>query len=233
MIRIGICDDEEKMRRSLRIPLERTLELSGQDYRILEYDSGETLLCHVKTDQPDILFLDIEMKALNGMETARALRKQKSEAILIFVTAFPDFVFQGYDVHAFHYILKPYREQKIAEVLTQALKELDVRLEQFFTIELKAGTRRLSLKNVSAFMSDRRKITGFMENEEVEFYGKLTDVAEELPDYFIRIHNRYLANLNHITALNKEGCICGGRMLPVSRAYKQQLEVAFAKSLLR
>ena len=71
MINIGICDDEAPMRRLLRAPLEQKLQLLGEDYRIFEYDCGETLVTRPETEWLDILFLDIEMKQLNGMETVR------------------------------------------------------------------------------------------------------------------------------------------------------------------
>ena len=119
MIHIGICDDEASLRKSLRILLETKLQLMGEDYRISEYDSGEGLIANEGTAWPDILFLDIEMKQLSGMDTARLLRKKEARTILIFVTAYPDFVFQGYEVHAFHYILKPYEEHKIRNVLSE------------------------------------------------------------------------------------------------------------------
>lgn len=233
MLTIGICDDEAKMRKALRVPLEKKLQLLGEEYRILEFDCGESLLSHSQTDGLDLLFLDIEMKELNGMDTAKALRRRESNVILIFVTAYPDFVFQGYEVHAFHYILKPYEERKIADVLEQAHKELGRHEEQFFTIEQKSGTIRIPLKKIAAFVSDRRKITVLTDDGQPEFYGKLCDIQTDLPDYFIRIHNRYLVNLNFVTALEKDGCLCAGQLLPVSRTYRQQLEIAFAKALLR
>lgn len=232
MITLGICDDEPKMRKTLKATLETKLQLLGEQYQILEYDSGETLLAGCRTDGLDILFLDIEMNGVNGMETARALRRMEADTILIFVTAYPDYVFQGYEVHAFHYILKPYKEQKILEVLEQALSQIKNMEEQFYTVEQKSGILRVPLKSIIAFCSDRRKISILTEDEKLEFYGKLNDVEAGLPDYFIRIHNRYLANLNYITALDPDGCICKGRLLPVSRTYRRQLEIAFARALL-
>ena len=93
MISIGICDDEAPTRRALRTPLERKLQLLGISYRILEYDSGEALFSHPECAYLDILFLDIEMRQMNGMETAKNLRKRNAHTLLIFVTAYPDFVF--------------------------------------------------------------------------------------------------------------------------------------------
>ena len=234
MINIGICDDEASMRRLLRAPLEQKLQLLGADYRIFEYDCGETLLTRPETEWLDILFLDIEMKQLSGMETARNLRKRDSHTLLIFVTAYPDFVFQGYEVHAFHYILKPYEERKIQAVLEQALEELGKHREQYFTLEQKSGILRIPLKRILAFSSDRRKVViSLKDGSRPDFYGKLDEVESGLPDYFVRCHNRHLVNLNFVSALEKDRCICGQKQFTVSRAFRQPLEIAFARLLLR
>lgn len=233
MLNIGICDDEASMRKALRIPLERKLQLLGEDYRIFEYDSGEALIGHLETETPDLLFLDIEMKNLSGMDTARTLRERDAHTLLIFVTAYPDYVFQGYEVHAFHYILKPYEEYKIQKVLEQALKELGKSREQFFLVEQKSGALKIPLKTILAFSSNRRKVTVLLtDGKKTDFYGKLDEIEEGLPDYFVRCHNRHLINLNHVTALEKDRCVCGALHFPVSRACKQPLEIAFARLLL-
>lgn len=234
MINIGICDDEAPMRKSLRASLEQTLQLTGADYRIFEYDSGVALMRDQEARWLDILFLDIEMKDLNGMDTAKALRRQNTHTLLIFVTAYPDFVFQGYEVHAFHYILKPYEEQKIKNVLAQALAELGKNAEQSFILEQKSGTCKVPMKKIVAFSSDKRKVVISLENgDKLDFYGKLDTVAEDLPDYFVRCHNRHLVNLNFVTTLEKNSCICKNHTFPVSRAYRNTLEIAFARLLLR
>ena len=106
-MKIAICDDEKKLRSGLKHVIEMKLQLDGVDYEIAEYECGEDLLAGIGGNPPDILFLDIEMKGLDGMETARELRKKNQDTVIVFVTAYPDFVFQGYEVRAFHYILKP------------------------------------------------------------------------------------------------------------------------------
>ena len=123
MVKIGICDDQPEMRKPLRQILEQVLQLQGVEYLISESESGEELTAGISCLDIDILFLDIEMRSLDGIETAKLLRKKGMKGIIIFITAYPDFVFQGYEVHAFHYILKPYRKEKIEEVLRQALHE--------------------------------------------------------------------------------------------------------------
>ena len=233
MVKIGICDDETEMRKPLRQILEQVLQLQGVEYLISESESGEELTAGISCLDIDILFLDIEMRSLDGIETAKLLRKKGMKSIIIFVTAYPDFVFQGYEVHAFHYILKPYRKEKIEEVLRQALHELDLSKEQYFVIEQKARVIRIPLSQTIAFQSDRRKVEALLEEDFVAFYGRIDEVCRELPSCFIRIHNRYIVNLNYVTTLEKDRCILGSRSFPVSRAFRQELETAFARAMLK
>ncbi len=94
---------------------------------LLLYQSGEELLL---TDaEPDILLLDIQMSGKNGMETARELRRKSKKTILIFVTALEDFVFQAFDVGAFHYLVKPFDDNKFTEVLGNAVREYEAVME--------------------------------------------------------------------------------------------------------
>lgn len=233
MVKIGICDDESEMRKPLRQILEQVLQLQGVEYLISESESGEELTAGISCLDIDILFLDIEMRSLDGIETAKLLRKKGMKSIIIFVTAYPDFVFQGYEVHAFHYILKPYRKEKIEEVLRQALHELDLSKEQYFVIEQKARVIRIPLSQTIAFQSDRRKVEALLEEDFVAFYGRIDEVCRELPSCFIQIHNRYIVNLNYVTTLEKDRCILGSRSFPVSRAFRQELETAFARAMLK
>ena len=241
-MRIAICDDEKKLRNSLRRVLETQLQLDGVDYEIQEYECGEDLLAKIEHNVPDILFLDIEMNGMDGMETARELRRKYQDTVLIFVTAYPDFVFQGYEVHAFHYILKPYKEEKIREVLGKAVEETGLSQEKYYLVEQKAGTLRLPFGRVLYFKSEGRTVEALLDNgdmeasaayEIVKFYGKLGEIEEEMPSFFIRIHNRYLVNLKYVDKLEASSLECGGQSLPDSRAYKQATAVAFAKLMLK
>lgn len=233
MVKIGICDDEPEMRKPLRQILEQVLQLQGVEYLISESESGEELTAGISCLDIDILFLDIEMRSLDGIETAKLLRRKGMKGIIIFVTAYPDFVFQGYEVHAFHYILKPYRKEKIEKVLRQALHELDLSKERYFVIEQKARVIRIPLSQTIAFQSDRRKVEALLEEDFVAFYGRIDEVCRELPSCFIRIHNRYIVNLNYVTTLERDRCILGSRSFPVSRAFRQELETAFARAMLK
>ncbi len=231
MITVAACDDDNTQRNSLKVLIDRTLSLLGTEYRIIEFECGEALLR--KSTSLDILFLDIEMPGINGVETAKLIRQTNNHAVIIFVTSYPDYVFQGYEVKALNYILKPYKESKIIELLKEALVELKAKAEQYYMLEQKSGMLKLALNEVFYFQSDRRNIVANTKGGVITFYHKLNELEKELPAFFVRIHNRYLVNMNYVTQVNADVVVCTGQHIPISRAYQQSVFIAFAKMMLK
>lgn len=233
MLNIAICDDEKQLRRKLKSAVVTELELKAVDVQISEFADGEELLAAIIRTDFDIIFLDIEMPKLNGIEAAKKLRANAQKGVIIFVTAYPDFVFQGYEVHALNYILKPCENRRIIQVLNDALTELNENKDKFYAVETKGGVYKLNLSETYYFSSDKRKINAIIKGDIIDFYGKLDDLATELPDFFIRIHQRYLVNLNYVNEVENSIAIVNGDKLPVSRNRHHDLMVGFAKTMLR
>lgn len=166
------------------------------------------------------------------MATAREIRKKTTAPEIIFVTSYPDFVFQGYEVQALNYILKPYRREKIVSVLHTALERLGRDTEKYYLVESKGQTLRLPLDQVRYFSSDRRSVNAVTPEDFYTFYKKLSELETELPENFVRIHNRYLVNLKHVQSIQGNSVLIGEEELPVSRSCKQDLAIAFAKYML-
>ena len=126
MLAIGLCDDNYDARLALRSALERLLETQGQRARLLEFSSGEGLLGWLDKHpgELNLIFLDMEMGDLNGMDTARRLRQRDETLPLVFVSRYPDHVFEGYQVGALAYLLKPPTPQQLEDVLTRAAAAL-------------------------------------------------------------------------------------------------------------
>lgn len=232
MLNLVICDDERTLRNDLRKVLETELELCGQTFKIAEFDCGEALVRALNDSVFDIIFLDIEMKDLDGVATAREIRKRTSAPEIIFVTSYPDFVFQGYEVQALNYILKPYQKEKIISVLHTALERLGRDSEKYYMVESRGQTLRLPLSRIKYFFSDRRSVNAVTAEETHTFYGKLSDLETELPENFVRIHNRYLVNLKYVQSIQGNSVQMAEEELPVSRSCKQDLAIAFAKYML-
>ena len=96
MLKLAVCDDEKVFRSDLKRILGMELDLCGIDYHITEFASGEELIAGLEKTDCQILFLDIEMKGMDGVAAARKLREMKRQMEIIFVTSYADFVFQGY-----------------------------------------------------------------------------------------------------------------------------------------
>ena len=232
MLQLAVCDDERVFRSDLRKLLGTELELCGIDYHISEFTSGEELIAGLEKADCQILFLDIEMKGIDGVEAARRLRETKRQVEIIFVTSYADFVFQGYEVRALNYILKPYEPEKIAAVLHTAPEALDIEAEKYYVIDQRGGSIRVPLSSVKYFSSDRRTVHAVTTEQEYTFYEKLSDLETELPDTFVRIHNRYLVHLKYLEAVRQNTAVVDGEELPVSRSCKSGLSIAFAKYML-
>ena len=232
MLQLAVCDDEKIFRSDLRKILGTELELCGIDYHISEFTSGEELIAGLEKADCQILFLDIEMKGIDGVEAARRLRETKRQMEIVFVTSYADFVFQGYEVRALNYILKPYEPEKIAAVLHTALEALDIEAEKYYVIDQRGGSIRVPLSSVKYFSSDRRTVHAVTTEQEYTFYEKLSDLETELPDTFVRIHNRYLVHLKYLDAVRQNTAVVDGEELPVSRSCKSGLSIAFAKYML-
>lgn len=233
MLKIAICDDEKRFRTDLQRVLEQELDLNGYEFGIEEYASGEELIRELSKKSYDICFLDIEMRKLNGVETAKELRKRDKSAEIIFVTSHPDFVFQGYEVQALHYILKPYQKEKILEVLHLALERCKKGQEQTFYVEQRGISVKLMLDKILYFYSDRHCVAAVTADEERSFSGKLDETQKGLPGGFQRIHNRYLVNMKHIENLSaSQVTLSNGIQLPVSRSLKQELAINYARYML-
>lgn len=232
MLQLAVCDDEKVFRSDLRKILGTELELCGIDYHISEFTSGEELIAGLEKADCQILFLDIEMKGIDGVEAARRLRETKRQMEIVFVTSYADFVFQGYEVRALNYILKPYEPEKIAAVLHTALEALDIEAEKYYVIDQRGGSIRVPLSSVKYFSSERRTVYAVTTEREYTFYEKLSDLETELPDTFVRIHNRYLVHLKYLEAVRQNTAVVDGEELPVSRSCKSGLSIAFAKYML-
>lgn len=236
MLRIAICDDEENARDALRIQLEKLTDES-EDEIVYEFSNGRTCVNWLTAHpgEVDLLFLDVEMKTLNGMDAARKIRTVNHNLLIVFVTGYADYVFDGYQVDALDYLIKPSSPEKLQSVLTRAKKLLTGQAEKFFVLKNTEGIYRLPYDDILYFFSDRRYINLVTPSKTYTFYGKLNDIEQQLQKNFIRIHQRYLVNSDKVTFLGNDYVTVDNpacEKLPVSRACKKEAYVKLAKMLL-
>ncbi len=233
---IAICDDNQENRLSLRWLLESILESRQMEHTIYEFSSGETLLLWMEKhhNEIDLLFLDIEMGTLNGMETAKKLRAGSDTLQIVFVTGFSDYVFDGYGVGALDYLLKPAKREQLEDILSRTLARRCTDAKRTYSCRNGDTWYRIPYKEILYFESDRRKVKCITSNRSYEFYGKLDEVAQELPGSdFVRIHQRYLVRADAIGQICGNEVQVGAHTLPISRSYHQQALLALTRNALK
>ena len=219
MLRIGICDDVYDARLVLRSTLERVLERRTEG-QFFEFSSGEGLLRWLghHAGELDLVFLDMEMGELDGMETARRLRGADGGLQLVFVTGYADHVFDGYSVGALGYLMKPPKAEQLEEVLDRAQAALYRELDRAYVCRSGDTHYRIPIGNILYFVSDRRQVKCVTSGREYTFYGKLDAVAAEVSSGFVRLHQRYLVRAAVDRVEGSEAVLSDGTRLPISRS---------------
>ena len=237
MLRIGICDDQLNARDALRFELEKILRDESEQI-VYEFSTGASAVRWLEKHpgEIDLLFLDVEMDGIIGMDAAAQIRNFDKEICLVFVTGYTDYVFDGYKVNALDYVIKPASAKKLLDVLKRVREQLSDKYDKTFSFKNPEGTYRLPLSNIAYFYSDKRKVNIVCTSRErslsYSFYGKLDEVEAKLSHAFVRIHQRYLVNPAHVERIGSENITIAGACLPMSRALKESAAVKLAKAML-
>ena len=233
-MKLAICDDEKRIR---DIIAESVKEVS-EKIEIEFYADAKGILS--ASFDCDILFLDIQMPGIDGMGAARMLRSSGKKTVIVFVTALEDQVFNAFDVGAFNYIVKPFTKAKIIEVFKRAVKQAeDQRLveaaiseqeEAGRTITVKSGgtNTRVILSEVQyAEIYDRRIILHMESSDDIEYYGRISDLENIAGKDFFRVHRAYLVNLGAVKSYDSKYVHMSDADIPVARGKYQELIRAY------
>lgn len=231
MLQIAICDDELFYREKLENLLKQYLHKKELCCSISAFSSGEEFLeRYADRIKYDIVFLDISMEKLDGVQTAKQIRAFHSDTAIVFVTAFIDYALEGYKVDAVRYILKDTMDQAVTECMDAILHRKKTARVAFSFME---GEKKLYTDNILYIESRKHKSVFFyMENDLVSYqiYEKLDVIEEKLSECgFLRIHKSYLVNMKHIRKINHyTASLDCGTELPVPRMKYQAVKEAFA-----
>ncbi len=196
---IAVVDDEDVIREHICALIRK----QEPESRIESYATGEELLKSGK--RFDMVFLDIKMEGLNGIEAARNLRKRQEDVILIFITGMKEYVFDALDLYAFHYLLKPLDERKFAEVLEKAAREAKKKKERRCLFIRK---RNLTIDQADILYVESKakklEIHTAGEDRNIVIYAAMDELKGQLGEDFYRCHRAYLVNMAHIREYDRE-----------------------------
>lgn len=232
MFYIVICEDDILQREVLAGYLQQIFKELEFDYSLIEYSSGEELLSNYP-DQVDILFLDIQMDKLTGMDTARKIREFDSNVEIVFTTAIIDYIHEGYEVRAYRYLLKPLEYDCILKHTKSCINDL---MDKKDTIVIKDRfqTAIIQINNILYIEVLRKEITIYTKEDKYIFKISMKSVEENLvKKRFFRCHKSYLINLKKVSSLSEKESIViiDSAKIPVSRYKLKSLKINLAHIL--
>ncbi len=181
------------------------------------FSGGEELLSY--NGQIDILFLDIQMKDMDGMETARKLRADKFRGFLVFITVLKEMVFQSFEVQAYDYLVKPVDDKQFEKTMERLYASMQNASEDSLLVQ-KGYEGRIIRKDEIVFCEiiDRKIYLNLASGEVVDYYERIENLETKLNNRFYRCHRSYLINLKHLKGYkNGTACMDNGKEIPVSR----------------
>lgn len=233
-MKIAICDDEIYFAGKLREILMQYLEERHIDFEIELFSSGrEFVELGVEMLQYQIIFLDINMKQMDGIETAKNVRAYTEESFVVFVTAYIDYSLEGYQVGAPRYILK--NNLNFREQIYECMDAITKKMKCFLTRKIfrfQEGEKKIRIENILYIESKLHKLEfNILEHGLATYtmYGTLNELENELEEYpFLRIHQSFLVNLKYIKCVTGyKVVLSNGQELTVPRARYKTVKDTF------
>ncbi len=225
--KIAICDDEQNQIEYINSIVASWSANEGHNCIIRKFASAEAFLFEYEENKAyDILLLDVEMKNMNGIELAKQIRKDNNRAEIIFITSHFEFVGEGYEVDALHYLIKPISAEKLTQVLTKAAEKISVEPPSV-VISCEGETVKLYESDILYVESFLHYIIIHTKDKEYKIKENISVFENKLSDDFYRIHRSYLVSLKHITRISRTFVNIGSTELPLSRGKYDDINRAF------
>ena len=228
MIRIAVAENSPEEMTRMKEYLERYRQEHEMAFQVSCFTDGADLMEHY---QPvyDVIFLDIEMPNMNGMDTARRIRKVDTDVILVFVTHMAQYTLKGYEVRAMDFLVKPLEYEAFAFRMDLLLQRIPGQNERKLLLSNKNETRKISVDRLIYVEANKHKMFFHTESGVFESNCTMKWVEEQLEGAaFFRCDHGLLVNLRYVTWVGQSELLAGGQRLKVSRPKRKQFMQALA-----
>ena len=223
--RIAICDDRQEDREYVRQLTARWAQQRGNQVEMIEFCSAEQFLFSCPQPDFDLLLLDIEMGEMDGVSLAKQVRRTNELMQIVFITGYSDYITEGYEVAALHYLMKPVKEEKLFVVLDRAVERLH-KNTKVLTLETSEEMVRVPLYQVSALEVQRNYVTVHA-RQDYTVKKSLSELMEQLDERFFRVGRSAVVNLNDISRVTRSDIyLTDGRSIPLPRGAYDKLNRA-------
>lgn len=224
MLNIVICDDENNLIIELKELLSRYAAETGREFCIFSYHDGSELLANYQPDF-DLIFMDIKMEKLSGLETAEEIRKMDGTVGLFFLTSLPQYVWKGYEYGAVNYLLKPMKYGRLKMELDRFFQRYQGREEPYLSFANDTGKYKVLYKNLRYAETDKRNVLLHFDDQQQVIYKNMKEVASILEPQrqFARCHASFIVNLAYVKSVeNLEAVLTTGERVPISQPKRKE-----------
>ena len=213
---IAVCDDSDADREYLSSLVKKWAERTGREVKLCSFASAEQFLFASAEQETDILLLDIEMGGMDGVTLAKKLRKENDALQILFITGYSDYIAEGYEVSALHYLMKPVKEEKLFSVLDRAAEKLQ-KNEKRLLLESGGELVRLSVYRVRFADVQGNYVTIHADGDHT-VKMTLSQLEKQLDDRFYRVGRSAIVNLTKIARVTKTDIFLNdGTAIPLPR----------------
>ena len=229
MYSIAIVDDDGNDISLLKSAIERYFKENGGDYRIAEFHDGSELMADY-APRYDIVFLDIDMKQLNGMAAAKRIRRTDDGTAIIFVTRMAKYAIKGYEVSALDFIVKPVDYFSFALKMKRALAYVETNRKKPVMLKMGADAEYVYETEIKFVETLSHYLIYHTVRGDFKLLGSLKSATEQLsPETFILCNRCYLVNMRYVTEVKDNIVFIGDEQLIISRYRRKEFMEALAK----
>ncbi|MEF9960945.1 MAG: LytTR family DNA-binding domain-containing protein [Niameybacter sp.] len=223
MIRVGICEDNQYDREKLRQYILEFMAERGSEITLDDYESGESFLEKWDGQHYHILFLDVYMHGMTGIELAKYIRTIDEKVMIIFTTSNASHALEGYKIHAYDYLIKPIQQMDFLYTLRDITNHLVVDDEPSFIFPTSCGNLKIHLKDIYYIESNIRKTNLYLEDEQYTCQYNINTLEEKLHFAgFIRTHRSFIVNMAKIKLIKATEVILDNGDSVFLSKYKQK-----------
>ena len=222
--RIAVVDDCATDTEYVQSLVEEWLTMRNETAQIKTFPSAEAFLFAYEDNTTwDILLLDIEMKEMNGMELAKKLRESNTAVQLVFITGYPDFMAEGFEVSALHYLMKPVSKEKLYTVLERAAAGIEKR-EKMLSVTFDRQTDLVPLSKILYIEAQKQYVLIHTAEEVYRMKASLTEMKEQADAFFFPCQRSFLVNLQHVLRIKSDCVVLKNKEeVPISRGMAERI----------